>query len=302
MDDGTSEQRTCEVCRVPLRRDNNLGICSGVGKPACRLERESRRRAGITGIQERVAVSAGQAFGRWTALEAGRTANTHVACRCECGTERRVRCWSLKSGKSRDCGCAWRSERVMRGGAPYIAAGTVFGRLAVLGDVPRSNCSAFCRCECGNEPEVNAVMLKHGKVRSCGCLRREAHSSLGGFSKHPLYPTWNGMIDRCTQPGHASYASYGGRGITVCERWLDPWMFAADIEREIGPRPTGISEKGWSFYSLDRIDNDRGYEPGNLRWADCKTQRENQRTVADLTRERDALAARLEALESRLLG
>lgn len=302
MDDDTSGQRTCYVCGVPLRRNNTSGLCPGKGKPACSRERARIKREGFSAPKNQAVVAAGDVNGHWTALETGTASNALIRCRCECGTERLVRCWSLITGKSRDCGCVWRTERVMRGGAPYIAAGSVFGRLTVLDTVPRCDDNARCRCECGSETEVGAVPLKHGHTRSCGCLLRERRSTLDGFSKHPLYATWNGIIDRCTQPDHPSYASYGGRGIGICERWLDPWVFAADIEREIGPRPGGVSEKGWALYSLDRIDNDRGYEPGNLRWADYKTQRENQRTIADLTRERDALAARLEAVERRLSG
>lgn len=300
MDDATSPPRNCEVCGVPLRRSNITGICSNAGSKACAKERRRRKREGLAAPVRQFVVRAGDVYGHWTALKDGKTENSKVLCRCICGIERPVRCWNLKSGRSRDCGCTWRAERVMRGGKPYLAAGSVYGRLTVLADVGRCDQIARCRCECGTEKEIPAVMVRHAIARSCGCLQNERRSKLNGFSKHPLYPTWDGIIDRCTQPGHPSYHNYGGRGITVCERWLDPWVFAADIEREIGPRPDGKDKRGWALYSLDRIDNDRGYENGNVRWADRKTQRENQRTVADLTRERDDLALRLEAAERQL--
>lgn len=284
-----------------------MGVCSGKGKPECSRERGRRKREGFKAPEERIVVEAGKIYGHWMALETGRASNAHVPCRCECGTERRVRCWSLVSGKSQDCGCVWRSGRLMRQGAPYIAAGSVFGRLAVIEDVARCDQKARCRCECGTETEIGAVPLKHGHTLSCGCLLRERRSTLAGFSKHPLYATWNGILDRCTDPNHPSYDSYGGRGIGICEQWLNPWVFAAGIEREIGPRPAGVGAKGWSLYSLDRIDNDRGYEPGNLRWATMSEQVINQRKVRTLTSEcaaavaeRDALAARLEAAERRI--
>lgn len=128
----------------------------------------------------------------------------------------------------------------------------------------------MCICECGVEKEVNAQGLKNGSIRSCGCLARERRSKLGGFSKHPLYALWDGIIGRCTNPKDVSYYNYGGRGITVCERWLDPWAFAEDIERKIGPRPEGVSASGRALYSLDRIDNDGGYWCGHC--AECMSQ------------------------------
>lgn len=88
----------------------------------------------------------------------------------------------------------------------------------------------------------------------------------GGKSKHPLYNSYHEMVARCTRPTHPRYADYGGRGITVCERWRsDFWAFVSDM----GERPPG--------YSLDRIDNDAGYSPGNCRWATPAEQRANRR-------------------------
>lgn len=90
----------------------------------------------------------------------------------------------------------------------------------------------------------------------------------GGKSSHPLNDTYTGMLCRCYWPGQTRYDSYGGRGITVCERWRnDFWAFVADV----GERPAGRS--------LDRIDNDGNYEPGNVRWATAVEQRGNRRPV-----------------------
>lgn len=87
----------------------------------------------------------------------------------------------------------------------------------------------------------------------------------------PLYHTWMGMKQRCANPKHGKYPRYGGRGITVCERWMTFSNFLADM----GERPEGKT--------LDRIDNERGYEPGNVRWATPKEQMANRRKNAGIT-------------------
>lgn len=97
----------------------------------------------------------------------------------------------------------------------------------------------------------------------------------GGMASHPLYLIYHDMIGRCHRSSHRRYADYGGRGITVCQRWLDDfWAFVADM----GDRPQGaVGSDGRSLSSIDRIDNDRGYGPGNCRWATPAEQRANRR-------------------------
>lgn len=308
----------CEICGKKVNRNNAMGVC-GRSNPECMRERARRRREGFAADPERLVVSVGDIFGKWTALESCTAQKQFVLCRCECGTERRVQAEKLITGRSRSCGCGAVAAMVQaRFSDPYIPAGAVFGRLTVLQDVARSTDRALCRCVCGREKEVNPLGLKNGYSKSCGCLAQERRSTLGGFSKHPLYQTWNGILDRCNDPRSSSYFNYGGRGITVCQRWLDPWAFAEDIEREIGPRPEGMSESGRVLYSLDRWpDNDGGYWCGrcaectskgqafNVRWSTTPEQVINQRKVFTLTRdvlrltlERDALAARIAELEA----
>lgn len=91
-----------------------------------------------------------------------------------------------------------------------------------------------------------------------------------GLSYHPLFGRWYRMVRRCTNPREAGYKNYGGRGISVCEAWIDPAVYIAYVEQELGPQPS-------SSYSIDRIDNDGDYEPGNIRWATRSVQCSNQR-------------------------
>jgi hypothetical protein len=88
------------------------------------------------------------------------------------------------------------------------------------------------------------------------------------MSMHPLYNTWHGILKRCENPHDPEYHLYGGRGITVCDRWHDVRLFVIDIERELGPRPVGMS--------LDRKDNDGNYELSNVQWADAVQQQHNR--------------------------
>ena len=121
------------------------------------------------------------------------------------------------------------------------------------------------KCQyCGKEWEVMIKSIKNGNTKSCGCLNGDAH----GLTSHRFYKTWKHMVDRCNNPKIKAYKDYGGRGITVCEEWLDVGNFVAWAEAT-HPNIEGVS--------LDRIDNDKGYSPENCRWADATTQAINQR-------------------------
>lgn len=135
-----------------------------------------------------------------------------------------------------------------------------------------------CKCDCGTIKVVQEGNLKHGQVKSCGCLRkqRSAEVARNNFTSHgegsggkttTEYRTWVSMIQRCYQPTHDSYKHYGGRGITVCDEFRNSYPRFLE---EIGRRPS-------IKHSLDRIDNSRGYEVGNIRWATREEQQNNRR-------------------------
>lgn len=151
--------------------------------------------------------------------------------------------------------------------------GQTFGRLTVAGPHRRiGDKTAWpCRCECGAEVEVRSGDLTSGKAKSCGCFRRERASeerTTHGLGKPPEYNVWHKMRRRCEDPENIDYAYYGGRGITVCERWLAFENFYADM----GPRPT-------PDHQIDRIDNSGNYEPANCHWTtrivNCNNRRDN---------------------------
>ena len=125
------------------------------------------------------------------------------------------------------------------------------------------------RCVCGKTMLVKLHHLRSGGTKSCGCRRGVKH----GLWKTDIYRTWQAMINRCSPNAvPATRAKYYDRGITVCERWKDPAVFASDM-----------GEKPFSNYSLDRIDNDKGYSPENCRWASASQQARNQRARSSKT-------------------
>lgn len=161
-----------------------------------------------------------------------------------------------------------------------IRPGAVFARWTVVREAERGSHGRRrheCRCSCGRVSVVSQDNLVSGMSSSCGCrkselmrIRQTKHGESHRTAEHGI---WKGIIRRCTSPTDHAFRHYGGRGITVCERWRRDYLaFLADV----GRRPTDAAE-------LDRIDNDRGYEPGNVRWTDRRTQTRNTRANRRLT-------------------
>lgn len=163
-----------------------------------------------------------------------------------------------------------------------------FGMLTFIseGDGTKATRRGVFRCDCGREKLMALHHIKRGKSVSCGC--ENARRSASRFTKHggyatPEYGSWSAMMQRCHNEGDAGFPAYGGRGIRVCPQWHGPEGFRRFVAY-IGNRPHG--------HTLDRLDNDKGYEPGNVRWATPKQQQNNRRVSKLYTYQGETMNAR----------
>ena len=155
--------------------------------------------------------------------------------------------------------------------------GRKFGRLEVIEYI--GDKTVKCRCDCGNDSTVATNNLYSGNTTSCGCLKCEKLGPfvIHGLSNDRLYIAWRGMIQRCENPNNKSYQYYGGRGITVCEEWHDANTFIQ-----------WASKSGYKKnLTIDRINNNEGYNPENCKWSTHKQQMNNRKNNILITIDND---------------
>jgi len=147
--------------------------------------------------------------------------------------------------------------------------GQRFGRLVIVSRAKNSKSGRIrwnCVCDCGGTTIASGINLQSGNTKSCGCLRKEMRTA-HGMTRTSTYKTWGSMIQRCANPNNANY---GGRGITVCERWKKFENFYEDM----GKKPKGLS--------IERKDNSGNYCPKNCRWEAIKNQNRNKRSNVNI--------------------
>lgn len=221
-------------------------------------------------------ISAGDVFGRLTAVRAsGSSVTGHSlwAFRCECGNTKIARSCHIFEGRVMSCGCL-RIERVKSANRERtgINSGDRFHRLVAVSEHHVDDGRIYWQwtCDCGQSPILDAHRVKTGHTKSCGCFNREAARKrllTHGKTGTKEYRAWAGMKRRCYCISSSSYPDYGGRGITVCDRWRTSFD---DFLADVGIAP---SHK----HSLDRTDNSKGYEPGNCQWRTFTDQMNNRR-------------------------
>lgn len=230
----------------------------------------------------------GEKFGMLTVINRNGSKNgrAYWLCQCDCGNKTNVATNSLNSGKTKSCGCI-SIERIknQNKGKSFVRdiSGNRYGKLVVIEfshiSEDRKRTYWKCKCDCGKEIITRGDGLKSGHTSSCGCYNKEIVSKTKGATTHGMtndriYKIYCGMKNRCLNPNTAGYMNYGGRGIKVCDEWLDDFMSFYNWAME-----NGYSDK----LSIDRIDVNGNYEPSNCRWATEKEQSNNTRRTVFVT-------------------
>lgn len=241
----------------------------------------------------------GRQFGRLFVVEregASKSGQALWKCRCVCGNEVCVEGYSLRSGNTKSCGCLWR-ETITRHGFHEERLYKIWERMNARCYSPKDEHYDYyggrgitvCNEWRANYPSFRNWAESHGYDKDapygqCTLTRIDKSGSYcpenchwtvknhGGHQER-LYGIWEGMKTRCYNPNCKAYSHYGGRGITVCEAWLNSYPIFRDWALLNG---YDDSAPRWQC-TIDRIDNDKGYSPDNCRWVDMKVQRSNQR-------------------------
>lgn len=228
------------ICSKDLIRSNPTRSCG------CLYKRTSKYHLEI-----------GQKFNRWTIIEP-MTSSHEWKCKCNCGNIGIVKSSALVREMSKSCGCLTKELSRQRS---IFQPGTVFGKLTIISVI--SHDKFECKCVCGDTRDLYRESIIRGTFKGCKCNPK--------ISTHPLHGMFYSMMSRCHRPHDRNYINYGARGIRVYDEWRDnPAKFFQWMDDNLGPKPS-------HQYSLDRIDNNKGYEPGNLKWATPQEQNLNRR-------------------------
>lgn len=208
-------------------------------------------------------------------------------CMCKCGNTTVVSEHGLVSGHRKSCGKCVPDK--------FDLTGQRFGKLIVVREDGRIRASRawLCACDCGETTRVpqGSLTRKVSPTHSCGCLLSpeevSKRNTKHGMSRHPLYRTWSGIITRCYNKNDPSYVDYGGRGVEVCDRWLESFE---NFYRDMGEKPS-------AEYQIDRMDNDGPYSPENCHWVEPRVNQQNKRNSLVVTLKGETFGSVLHAAE-----
>ena len=227
----------------------------------------------------------GRTFGRLKVLERHHSTPKKVfwTCQCKCGKITVVDGWSLRSGETQSCGCLQR-ERAVEVGRKDMTGQTVNGIKVLEVDHKDNRNQLYWKCVCpycGNIFVTRGSAIRNGHAKSCGCYNKISNIT-HNMSYSRLYHIHQGMIKRCYEPKSDSYPNYGGRGITICDEWLNIGMTPQEIQKSGNPGFQHFMK--WALNSgyadnktIDRRDVNGPYAPWNCRWLTNAEQQLNKR-------------------------